>query len=173
MPEPRTPVAELGLASPVGPLTVVEREGAIVAVRWGEPRQERETPLLAAAKAQIDAYFYCGLRAFELPLKPAGAAFDQRVWQAMLEIPYGETRSYGELAGAVGGTARAVGTACARNPIPIIIPCHRVVAADGPGGYSGEGGLVTKHHLLALERRARSAAAAHPPAAAPSQPTIA
>src|ERR1700752_4914945 len=110
---------ELGLASPVGRLTVVERDGAIVALRWGEPRAEHETALLAMAKAQLDAYFYCGLRKFELPLNPAGTEFDRCVWQAMLEIPWGRTRSYGELATALGGSARAVGTACGRNPIPI------------------------------------------------------
>ena len=152
MPERDSPTAEFGLASPVGQLTIVEREGAIVAVRWGEPRQERQTPLLAAAKAQIDAYFYCGLRSFELPLNPAGTPFDQRVWQAMLAIPYGHTRSYGELAATVGGTARAVGTACGRNPIPIIIPCHRVLGAGGKMvGYSGGQGVESKCALLALE----------------------
>jgi methylated-DNA-[protein]-cysteine S-methyltransferase len=152
MPERESTTAELGLASPVGRLTVVARDGAIVAIRWGEPREERETPLLAAAKAQIDAYFYCGLRVFELPLKPSGTAFDQRVWQAMLEIPWGRTRSYGELASALGGTARAIGTACGRNPIPIIIPCHRVLGAGGKMvGYSGGQGVESKCALLAHE----------------------
>jgi methylated-DNA-[protein]-cysteine S-methyltransferase len=144
--------AEIGLASPIGPLTVAERGAAIVALRWGSPRCECQTPLLASAKAQLEGYFYRGLTKFDLPLTPEGTAFDQRVWQSMLEIPHGRTRSYGEIAAALGGTARAVGTACGRNPIPIIIPCHRVVGADGAlVGYSGGAGIETKQSLLALE----------------------
>jgi methylated-DNA-[protein]-cysteine S-methyltransferase len=153
MPDDEDPaIAEIGLASPLGPLTVAERDGAIVALRWGSPQRERETPLLASAKVQLDGYFYRGLSRFELPLAPAGTAFDQQVWQAMLEIPYGRTRSYGEIATALAGAARAVGTACGRNPIPIIIPCHRVVGAGGAlVGYSGGTGIESKQALLALE----------------------
>lgn len=138
--------------TPVGPLTVVERDQAIVAVHWGKAKQEDETALLAAAKVQLDGYFFCGLRRFELPLKPEGAQFDQQVWQAMLDIPYGRTKTYGEIANALGGTARNVGAACGHNPIPIIIPCHRVVGADGAMvGYSGGAGVESKVALLALE----------------------
>lgn len=138
--------------TPVGPLTVVERDHAIVSVNWGKAKHEDETPLLAAAKAQLDGYFFCGLRKFELPLKPEGAEFDQQVWQAMLDIPYGRTRTYGEIAQTLGGTARNVGAACGHNPIPIIIPCHRVVGADGAMvGYSGGAGVESKVALLALE----------------------
>jgi methylated-DNA-[protein]-cysteine S-methyltransferase len=144
--------AMMGVNTPVGPLTLVERDGAIVAVHWGKPSQESETPLLAAAKAQLDGYFFCGLKNFELPLAPSGTDFDKQVWRAMLEIPYGRTRTYGEIATALGGTARNVGTACGRNPIPIIIPCHRVVGADGAMiGYSGGAGVESKVALLALE----------------------
>lgn len=144
--------ATMSVNTPVGSLTVVEREGAIVAVHWGKAKREHETPLLAAAKAQLDGYFFCGLKNFELPLAPAGAEFDQRVWRAMLEIPYGRTKTYGEIATALGGTARDVGTACGRNPIPILIPCHRVVGADGAMiGYSGGAGVESKVALLALE----------------------
>ncbi len=144
--------AETSVASPVGPLTLVERDGALVAIRWGKAKQESETPLLAAAKAQLDGYFFCGLKNFELRLAPAGTDFDKQVWQAMQEIPYGRTRTYGEIATALGGTARDVGTACGRNPIPIIIPCHRVVGADGAMvGYSGGAGVESKVALLALE----------------------
>ena len=107
------------------------------------------------------AYHMSGTRleAFErlrelanLPLAPAGSNFEHAVWDAMLRIPYGRTRSYGEIARDIGGEARAVGGACGSNPIPIIIPCHRVLAANGrSGGYSGRGGTQTKHFLLALE----------------------
>jgi methylated-DNA-[protein]-cysteine S-methyltransferase len=145
-------VAMMGVKTPVGPLTLVERDGALIQVRWGEAKAEQETPLLATAKVQLDGYFFCGLHNFELPLSPAGSDFDKKVWQAMLEIPYGRTRTYGEIATAIGGTARDVGQACGRNPIPIIIPCHRVVGADGAMiGYSGGAGVESKVALLALE----------------------
>ncbi len=144
--------AAMSVTTPVGALSLIERDGAIVAVHWGKAKQENETPLLAAAKAQLDGYFFCGLKHFELPLAPSGTEFDQQVWRAMLEIPYGRTKTYGEIATALGGTARAVGTACGRNPIPIIIPCHRVVGADGAMiGYSGGAGVESKVALLALE----------------------
>jgi methylated-DNA-[protein]-cysteine S-methyltransferase len=144
--------AEIGFDSPVGPLTVRERDGAIVAVAWGKPASERETSLLASAKAQLDGYFFCGLRRFELPVQPKGTDFDLRVFEAMRGITYGTTLTYGEIAASLGGTARDVGTACARNPIPIIIPCHRVVGSGGAlVGYSGAGGLETKQALLSLE----------------------
>jgi len=142
----------MSVDTPVGVLSLVERDGAIAAVHWGKAKQETETPLLAAAKAQLDGYFFCGLKNFELPLAPSGTDFDRQVWRAMLEIPWGRTKTYGEIAAALGGTARNVGTACGRNPIPIIIPCHRVVGADGAMiGYSGGAGVESKVALLALE----------------------
>jgi methylated-DNA-[protein]-cysteine S-methyltransferase len=144
--------AAMSVDTPVGVLALMERDGAIVAVHWGKAKQETETPLLAAAKAQLDGYFFCGLKNFELPLAPSGTDFDRQVWRAMLEIPWGRTKTYGEIAAALGGTARNVGTACGRNPIPIIIPCHRVVGADGAMiGYSGGAGVESKVALLALE----------------------
>jgi methylated-DNA-[protein]-cysteine S-methyltransferase len=138
--------------TPVGDLTLVERCGSLVAVHWGKAKREDETPVLAAAKAQLDGYFFCGLKNFELPLAPSGTDFDQQVWRAMLAIAWGRTRTYGEIATELGGTARNVGTACGRNPIPIMIPCHRVVGADGAMvGYSGGAGVESKVALLALE----------------------
>jgi methylated-DNA-[protein]-cysteine S-methyltransferase len=145
-------IREIGFDSPVGPLVIRERAGTIVQIRWGRCAKEQETPLLASAKAQLDGYFFCGLRQFELPLAPSGTPFDKQVWQAMLAIPFGRTLTYGEIATALKGTARAVGTACGRNPIPIVIPCHRVMGAGGMlTGYSGGAGVETKHALLALE----------------------
>ena len=144
--------AQLTVQSPLGPLTLVESDGAIVAVNWGAAEHEHETPLLATAAAQLHGYFYCELKAFDLPLKPAGSDFNQGVWQAMLAIPRGRTRTYGDIARALGGDPRAVGAACGANPIPILIPCHRVTAAAGAlGGYSGKGGTETKRFLLELE----------------------
>ncbi|MCP4328316.1 MAG: methylated-DNA--[protein]-cysteine S-methyltransferase [Alphaproteobacteria bacterium] len=139
--------------SPVGPLTVVEEDGVITELRFEDRPDVSTTPLLAAACEQLYGYFYCGLRAFELPLRPAGTEFQQAIWDAMLRIPPGQVRTYGELAAAVGspGAARAVGGACGKNPIPVLIPCHRVIAGDHLGGYSGAGGLATKSALLQLE----------------------
>jgi len=139
--------------SPVGPLTVVEVDGAITTLHFGAHPGATTTPLLAAACDQLYGYFYCGLAAFELPLRPAGSAFQQAVWQAMQAIPKGRVRTYGELAAAIGSprAAQAVGSACGKNPIPILIPCHRVVAGSHLGGYSGAGGVETKAALLSLE----------------------
>lgn len=142
----------LTIASPVGPLTIRETDGAIVAVDFRPAETQRETPLLETAKAQLDAYFYCGLKRFDLPLAPTGSDFDQSVWRAMLEIPYGRTLTYGQIAARLRGMPQDVGGACGANPIPIIIPCHRVLAAgDKIGGYSGAGGTETKTFLLQLE----------------------
>lgn len=141
----------LVLDSPVGRLVISEADGAIVAIGWGNAPAGETTPLLAEARRQIAAYFAGGLKRFDLPLRPQGGAHEQRVWAAMRQIPYGETRSYSDLAREVGSGPRAVGNACAKNPIPIVIPCHRVLAKGGIGGYSGGQGLPTKRLLLALE----------------------
>jgi len=141
----------LSIPSLVGQLTIEDRDGRIVAIRWGNDAGGNGSPLLAEAARQLEAYFDGRLSEFELPLSPAGTAFEGRVWQAMQAIPYGETRTYGDLAHATDAGPRAIGRACGRNPIPIVIPCHRVLARGGLGGYSGEGGLATKQRLLALE----------------------
>ena len=142
---------KLSLATPLGPITVVEAEDAIVALEWGRAAQEAETPLLREARAQLQRYFANGTKAFDLPLRPAGSAFQRRVWRAMRRIAPGRIRTYGALARTVRSGPRAVAGACARNPIGIIIPCHRVVAADGLGGFSAPGGVETKRALLRLE----------------------
>lgn len=145
-------MTQLSLHSPVGDLTVSEDDGAIVSVDWGWGALQTETPLLVEAKRQLDLYFDGDLETFDLPLRPHGSAFRKQVWDAMLRIPYGSTETYGKIAAEVGVPARAVGGACGANPIPIIIPCHRVLAANGGmGGYSGEGGVETKVFLLRLE----------------------
>ena len=143
--------------TPSGLVTISEAEGAIVRVTWtsrpgaGDASPD-SSPLLARAASQLAAYFAGELRDFNLPLRPAGSAFQRAVWDQMLRIPYGETRSYGDLAAATGGVARAVGSACGANPIPIFIPCHRVLAADRElGGFSGGRGRETKAQLLTLE----------------------
>ena len=168
-------MSRLWLASPVGPLVLEERDGVIVRIDWAAPDAappgragdggNAETALLREAAAQLAAWFAGDRKTFELPLAPAGSDFRRRVWAAMAEIPYGETETYGALAGRAGmkaGAARAVGGACGANPIPIVLPCHRVVGANGgAGGYSGGNarkggvwdGLRTKAALLDIERR--------------------
>jgi len=146
---------QLSLHAPLGDVTVSEEDGAIVALDWGWGRDQTATPLLRRACDELHAYFDGELSRFDLPLAPAGTAYRKRVWQALCEIPYGETRSYAVIAALTGGSARSVGQANADNPIPIIIPCHRVVAATHLGGYSGGDGLDTKRALLALESWAR------------------
>jgi methylated-DNA-[protein]-cysteine S-methyltransferase len=141
----------LSIPSPIGQLTIDELADAIVAIRWADAPSGNGSPLLAEAARQLAAYFDGRLCDFALPLAPAGSPFETSVWSAMRAIPYGETRNYGDLAEAVGSAPRAVGGACGRNPIPIVIPCHRVLAKAGLGGYSGAGGLATKQRLLALE----------------------
>jgi len=141
----------LSIPSPIGQLTIDEKEYAIVAIRWADAPAGNGSPLLAEAARQLAAYFDGRLSHFDLPLMPAGSPFETSVWSAMQAIPYGETRCYGELAQRVGSAPRAVGRACGKNPIPIVIPCHRVLAKAGLGGYSGAGGLATKTRLLVLE----------------------
>ena len=141
----------LSIPSPVGQLTIEEDGERIVAIRWGDSPGGNGSPLLDEAARQLAAYFDGRLKEFDLPLAPAGTAFEGRVWAAMQAIPYGKTRFYGDLASATGSAPRAVGRACGKNPIPIVIPCHRVLAKAGLGGYSGDGGLSTKQRLLALE----------------------
>ncbi|MBV9965773.1 MAG: methylated-DNA--[protein]-cysteine S-methyltransferase [Alphaproteobacteria bacterium] len=141
----------LSLSSPVGPLTIEEKDDKIVAISWGNGRAGNGSPLLEEAARQLQAYFDGKLSDFDLPVAPAGSSFEKRVWAAMQQIPYGETRCYGDLAEAIHSAPRAVGGACGKNPIPIVIPCHRVLAKSGMGGYSGRGGLKTKQALLRLE----------------------
>ena len=137
--------------------TLIEEDGDLIEVRLGAytPAGDevvRETGLLAEAARQLDEYFQGKRRAFDLPLKLNGTEFQRAVWNALLEIPYGETRSYHDIAKRLNkpGAARAVGQANHRNPLWIIVPCHRVVQAGGGlGGYGG--GLEVKRKLLELE----------------------
>ena len=142
----------LSFDSPVGLLRAEEEDGAVTALLFDAPVGRDETPLLLETKRQLEEYFSGERRTFDLPLAPKGTEFQKRVWSALCGIPYGETRSYGQTAAAVGnaGACRAVGTANHRNPISILIPCHRVIGADGSlGGYGG--GLDRKTFLLRLE----------------------
>jgi len=144
------------IASPVGRLALEADGEALSAVRWADKGESapkaRAVPVLREATRQLERYFAGRLKKFDLPLAPHGTEFHKRVWAAMSDIPFGETATYGGMAMALGSGPRAVGMACGRNPIPIIVPCHRVLASGGKeGGYSGGQGLPTKRRLLALE----------------------
>ncbi len=140
------------MESPLGPLTVWANETGITALEWGKERESgEETPVLADAKEQLGAYFDGTRQDFDLPLAPKGSAFQLDFLAALSAIPFGETRTYGDLAKDLGVPPQAVGQACGANPIPIIIPCHRVLAADSLGGFSGAGGVEAKVWLLKHE----------------------
>jgi methylated-DNA-[protein]-cysteine S-methyltransferase len=154
------------MPSPIGDLRIVERDGSIVAIEFspfnppadGRPLGARkdDEPVLAEAVRQLTAYFGRELTEFDLPLAAVGTDFQHRVWDQLEKIEYGETASYGEIAGRLGMTnaaSRAVGLANGRNPIPIVVPCHRVIGANGTlTGYAG--GLERKQQLLELEQDA-------------------
>jgi methylated-DNA-[protein]-cysteine S-methyltransferase len=146
---------QLSLHTPVGEVTISEDGGAIVALDWGRGRDQEATPLLREACDQLQDYFDGKRMSFNLPLAPEGSDFQKRVWAALCAIPPGETRSYADIARTIGSAPRAVGGANGANPIPLFIPCHRVIAADGSlGGYSGGDGPATKRYLLDHESRA-------------------
>ena len=145
--------------SPCGPLTLISNGAALTDLQFENPRYAyKPAPagrdaILDRARRQLDQYFAGKLRVFDLPLAPVGTPFQQRVWQALLTIPYGVTRSYGQQAAAIGSpqASRAVGLANGRNPISIIVPCHRVIGANGSlTGYGG--GMERKKLLLDLEQ---------------------
>lgn len=146
--------------SPVGPLTLVDEGGALAGLYMHEQRHlpdrstfgARDDGVLPDVRAQLEAYFAGTLRTFDVPLATAGTLFQQQVWAALRDVPYGSTCTYGELAVAVGrpSAVRAVGAANGRNPVCLVVPCHRVVGAGGAlTGYAG--GLERKSFLLSLE----------------------
>ena len=154
------------MSSPIGELRIIARDGAISAIEFspfradpsGRPLGDRDDqdPLLQKAVVQLTEYFDRGRRDFDLPLDPHGSDFQRSVWAQLLKIEYGETASYGEIARRLGKTnaaSRAVGLANGSNPIPIVIPCHRVIGADGSlTGYAG--GIDRKQTLLEIEQDA-------------------
>ena len=141
----------------IGRICILQEEDAIVALGFEQPGENviwQETPLLQETISQVKEYLKGERRTFDVKLSSRGTAFQQKVWQALREISYGETRTYGQIAAAVGSPkgARAVGMACNRNPIMIIVPCHRVIGSNGSlTGFGG--GLPVKEKLLKLEGR--------------------
>lgn len=143
-------LARLTVESPFGPLTLTEEGGALSRLAWGRAEAQSETPLLRAAAQQLAEYFAGTRRSFDLPLAPA-TGFAAQMRTAMCAIPFGQTRRYGEIARDLGVTAQAVGQGCGGNVLPIVVPCHRVLAAQGLGGFSAPGGIETKVALLRHE----------------------
>lgn len=152
----------LQLETPVGPVTVTASDDAVTGLRFGTElpedsllcREEDATPLLRETARQLREYFAGKRRSFTLPLAPQGSEFQKKVWKALQTIPYGETRTYKQIAEQIGHNLafRAVGMANNRNPIGILIPCHRVIGYDGKmTGYAA--GIGIKEQLLALETR--------------------
>lgn len=144
------------ITTPGGNLLLEEKNGLLTQCRWTNEYvtdTDRST-LLDLAVNQILEYFAGTRHTFRLPIALRGTDFQLKVWRALAEIPYGETRTYGQIAAAIGkpGAQRAVAQACSRNPFCVLIPCHRVVAANNLGGYTAPNGLATKLHLLSLER---------------------
>lgn len=146
-------LSHLSFPSPIGALTLFAEHDALIVIEAGAvPGENNQDPLLKEARAQLDAYFDGKLTVFDVPVAPNGPPRRQEIWQAMAKIPYGTTLSYGEFAAEMKSSARAIGGACGANPIPIILPCHRVLAADGKmGGFSFGNGAETKRQLLRLE----------------------
>ena len=142
----------LTIDTPTGPFTLIERDGAITAAHWGADDGADETPLLAMAAGQVAEYFAGTRRAFTLPLRIEASAAQQAACAAMAAIPMGETRTYGEIARELKVSAQAMGQLCGHNPIPLIVPCHRVLGASGLGGFSAPEGVETKVWLLKHER---------------------
>ncbi len=134
-----------------GDLTVTEDDGAITALDWFWALQQDNSDVLEQASTQLEAYAAGDLQCFDLPLRVKGSDFQRDVCRVMSAIPFGDTLTYGDIAKELGVPAQAVGQACGGNPIPIIIPCHRVMGAKGLTGFSGRGGVETKVALLRHE----------------------
>jgi methylated-DNA-[protein]-cysteine S-methyltransferase len=145
-------MVRITIDTPTGPLTITEQDDAITHLRWGAAAPEgRPTTLLEQAARQVAAYFDGGLQQFDLPLRVDGSQTQRAVCDAIAAIPFGETRTYGDLARALDLPAQVVGQGCGGNPIPLLIPCHRVLGANGLGGFSGGAGIETKVWLLKHE----------------------
>jgi len=143
-------MASLTADSPLGPITLIEEDGALVALEWGGSGVD-DTPGLVEAHRQLAAYFSGDLTEFDLPLAPVVSDRQRMFLDALIAIPFGETLTYGEIAKVTGMSAQGAGQACGANPIAIIIPCHRVTGTGNLGGFSARGGVETKVALLRHE----------------------
>jgi methylated-DNA-[protein]-cysteine S-methyltransferase len=125
--------------------------GSITTLDWIDAGPRAQDGILGQTSDELEAYFSGDLKDFSVPLAPEGSEFQLKFWRALCAIPFGETRTYSDLAADLGVPAQAIGQACGSNPIPILIPCHRVLAANSLGGFSGAGGVEAKVALLKLE----------------------
>lgn len=142
---------KISFVSLLGPITIFEEGGKIISLLFSYSEHSDSSPLLEKAKEEIEEYFQGKRKTFDLPLDAKGTEFQKKVWKELLDIRYGETLSYGEIGDRIGTKAyRAIGNACGKNPIPILIPCHRVVGKDNIGGFAL--GLDLKRKLLDMER---------------------
>jgi methylated-DNA-[protein]-cysteine S-methyltransferase len=141
--------------SPIGPITVFAENETIIALEWGRAssiKKQEKNILLEEARNQLNGYFDGRLKSFDLPLHPSGTKFQESVWNWLKCIPFGQTKTYKDGALILKNGPRAVGSACGRNPIPLFIPCHRVLNTSGSlGGFSAFNGVATKKDLLYLE----------------------
>ncbi len=134
-----------------GWFSLVEEDGRITQLLWEDRTEGFRSEVLKEGLNQLEAYFAGKLTQFDLPLAPKGTDFQQQVYRIMQDIPFGEVLTYGEVAKKLGVPAQPVGQACGSNPIPVIIPCHRIVGTGNLGGFSGMGGVETKVQLLRHE----------------------
>ena len=144
--------SRLSITSPLGPLTLIEENGFLIKLEWNKQPNETPNALLSEASDQLKAYFSETLKDFNLPLNPKGTMHQIKTWKIINAIKYGDFLTYGEIATNIKSSPRAIGNACGKNPLPIIIPCHRVLTKKITiSGYSGKGGSKTKKYLLNLE----------------------
>jgi methylated-DNA-[protein]-cysteine S-methyltransferase len=139
------------LDTPLGPVWVAAEGDRITASGWGAVEAPSDDPLLTEALAQLGAYFAGRRQGFDLPIAHGKTGLQASVLSALRAIPFGETRTYGDLSKSLGAPAQAIGQACGANPLPILIPCHRVLGASGLGGFSAPGGIEAKVSLLRHE----------------------
>lgn len=147
---------QITIETPVGWIVIEAQDDYLTKLYWLAPdiptEMQHPHPLLKEAEKQIHAYFSGQLKNFDLPIVPSNTARGKVLREAIIAVPYGQTETYAEVARRIGSAPRAIGQACARNPVPIIIPCHRILSAGGiTGHYSGGNGTVTKRALLTFE----------------------
>lgn len=141
---------KISFLTDLGPITIEEEGGGISSLLFSFSKSEEYTPLLLKAKTEVEEYLRGERKEFDLPLSLKGTPFQEKVWRELLKIKYGERVSYGEIGERIGSKAyRAIGNACGKNPIPLIIPCHRVVGKNSLGGFSL--GIELKKKLLDIE----------------------
>lgn len=149
-------INSLSLSSSVGWITLFETSNKIIALEWGQVKTQTVSPVLIAAKTEIIEYLNNERKEFSIPLNPTGTNFQESVWAIIAKIPYGQTRTYGEIANQLNSAPRPIGGACGKNPIPILIPCHRVIGANNKlTGFSGGFGVQTKQGLIKLETQVK------------------